>query len=215
MRPAVCLLTADRERMTDITIDSFTQHNNPDRYIFLHADDGSETDENQKLASEAGFRTCYASKKRKGQIPAIRSLVRNARNAGATHILYLENDWLSMDPIPFGTVRALAHDVECIRLYGKFKRSIDPRQKTGEHVIGTKERVRWVDKKGFPGWEVGMIHWGGPPSLVRADLITAALIGATRIRDLNYGMRRLITARPKYNIVEHIGLERTPEFVDK
>jgi GT2 family glycosyltransferase len=54
---AVALLTCDRVEYTAKTLETFAQHNDLDRFVLLHADDGSEDTRNEDLAQSYGFTT--------------------------------------------------------------------------------------------------------------------------------------------------------------
>lgn len=213
MKLAVGLLTADRHDLTHRTVVSFINHVYRGRLTLLHADDGSETSDNIDIARAAGFRTVYMSCERRGQVPAIDALVRHALASGATHFMYLENDWEFVRPVPLAGIAYLAGNFTSVRFYGAWKRSTEPKQKTGEHIIGTKTKIDWLPLTWAPGWEGTMAaHWGGPPSVTKIQPLAEALKTAKKIGDLNYSLARIPSARPIENFVEHIGLERTPGF---
>ncbi len=210
---AIGLLTADRRFLTRKTLHSITTHADVYNCIRLHADDGSKTHDNFTLADEYGFKTVYRTGKRTGQIPAIKCLLANAIARGATHFLYLENDWRFTRRLRFSSIEHLIDGYDSVRLYGAYKRSIHPLQKAGEHIIGTKEKIRWTPLKVSGDWEATpQAHWGGPPSITEINLLHSAAQRSRKIGDLNRKLARISTARPVDNFVEHIGFNRTPDF---
>jgi hypothetical protein len=202
---AVCLLTADRPKFTRRTVESFVEFNEIGDLILLHADDGSVTAENARIAQAGGFKTVYENKsgKRLGQIPALSDMWRAAAKLGASHILHLENDIESVAPLPS------RRDAQSVRLYGEWKGLPGARRsKTGTHIIGTKERIVW--KPEDAEWDRGVAHWGGQPSITETDILLAALPGSSRIKDLCRKMQRLDTLRPKTNVMLHVDHVGTP-----
>lgn len=208
---AVCLLTADRPGYTKETLRSFREHNRdllnadfPEPAILLHADDGSADGRNAAIAAAAGFTTCYASRERAGQGPALEHMWTRAAELGCDRILHLENDWEFVAPAPLDVVGP------CVRLYGARKERSGPRAAAGTRNLVTGEQVAW--KRVLTGWERGETHWGGPPSITDTDLLLEAVQGAKRIKDISMALS-VDTYRPFENIVWHIGLEPTPEHL--
>lgn len=202
MNLAVCLLTCDRPELTERTLASFTRHNPDCDARMLHADDASTDDANMQIAAAHGFRTVHRAKKRSGPGHALRAMWGYAVRKGCTHILHLENDWEWVAPFPTD-IKA-----DCIRLYGNLKQQSGPRAKTGKHILGTNELIDWTDMPDRPGWQSAIAHWGGPPSITRADLLLEAAMavkGSRRIQEISQKLNRIETARPLENIVWHIG----------
>lgn len=204
---AVCLLTSGREHYTSQTVKSFAAFNYADNFIQLHADDGSADESNKLLANHAGFLTCYESSERKGVMPALRHMWRQAIVMGATHILHLENDCVSVAPVP----TAMIGQAECVRLYGRFK-GANQTYPTGPHHMGTKEKIDW-QPSGRAGWERATCHWGAQPSITRAGLLHLAIERATCLKDVSRQLSRIDTVRPVWNITNHIGVEKTKDPV--
>ena len=206
MKLAICLLTADRANYTAATCASLIEHGGMESALYFHADDGSASRDNALIVDAAGFKTVYATARRRGQTPALRAMWGEALAAGCTHILHLENDneFVSRVPEPF------AETCDSMRLYGKFKSRGGAREKTGEHIIGTNVRILWRPSPVLAGWERGVAHWGGLPSITRADLLWRAVRDAERFKDVVMSLQRLDTIRPLENITWHIGDERTP-----
>lgn len=200
---AVCLLTSGREAYTRQTLKSFMAHNPgaAERFILLHADDGSNNSANELAAKFHDFETVHRSPVRTGGAPTLRTMWREAARRGADRILHLENDWQWTGPVP---------DIEwpCVRLYGEWKgRDKGLEERSGTVHLGTREHVTWRTHS-VPRWEVATIHWGGPPSITSTDLLLEAAAGADKIGAI---ARRLSvsTIRPLENLVWHIGLVTT------
>src|SRR5690349_12362359 len=202
MKLAVCLLTADRADYTAETVASYIECAHRPEFILLHADDGSESVDNFDIAEDAGFETIYSSSARCGPLMACLHMWNYAIQAGATHILHLENDW------EFCRGLILRDDVECVRLYGAMKSKRGNRQATGIHRMGTKKLIKWHDCE--PGWQRGFAHWGGPPSITAAHAMAVAITEAQTFKDISLRLNALDTLRPVDNIVWHIGEHRTP-----
>lgn len=196
---AVCLLTADRQDYTADTVRTFIEQNDTDGMVLLHADDASRSNWNFEIAEAGEFETVYANRSgvRRGQIPALTVMWTEAARRGATHILHLENDQLSVKPLPS------RRDAQCVRLYGVRKmRGDSPRALAGTHIMGTKEPIKWF----WDGhdWERGVAHWGGQASITETELLLRALHGAERLKDISMSLQRLDTLRPRQNITWHI-----------
>lgn len=195
---AVCLLTCGREAYTRETLKSFTGHNPraAERFMLLHADDGSQSDANELVARWHGFQTVHRSLARTGGVPALRAMWQEAARCGADRILHLENDWLWCGPVP-----EIEHD--CVRLYGVEKgRGHGLAELAGTIHLGTREPVTWSPHS--PGWEIATIHWGGPPSITRTELLLPAIKGADKIGTIARQLS-VSTVRPVENLVWHIG----------
>lgn len=203
MKLAVCLLTADRPEYTKETLASFARFNAGGEHVRLHADDGSRGGANQALANAYGFQTVYRSSHRLGQGAALLPMWELAVDMGCEAILHLENDWRWIGPIPTDV------GAPCVRLYGAQKvEAGGPRSPTGTKDLATGRTVAW--KPLGEGWEAGVIHWGGPPSITVAGPLLAAAKGCARIKDISNRLS-LLTARPLANLVWHIGEEPTPD----
>lgn len=201
MTLAVCLLTADREHYTAITLRSFLDHNR-DGYgmIRLHADDGSASELNERMAEGSGFLTCYRSKTRQGVIPALRYMWNLAYEMGASHILHLENDLQSVAPLP------TRRDAASVRMYGVAK-GANGSYPTGPHIMGTKQPIDW--RPDGAGWERALCHWGAQPSITRASILVEAINQAESLKDVSRALLRIDTVRPRWNIMNHIGEQKT------
>ncbi len=218
LKLAICLLTADRPDYTHRTLTSLRIFAEMSTSILLHADDGSISHANRDLAKHAGFETVYSSKIRLGQGPALQAMWHEAVKRGATHILHLENDWEFVKPFQTVDMFRPFPGLESVRLYGEYKErdALGPRAKTGPHIIGTKEEIFW-DRLWFDigeeEWEYAdEASWGGPPSITDARILQIAVQGAKTIKEISLRLPRLLTWRPRENIVWHIGECQTTEF---
>lgn len=205
-RLAICLMTSDRVDLSRATLESLAAQNpNLQDHILLHADDGSADLDNSELACAHGFETVYEHRGPKlGQIPALATMWNLAHQRGADWILHLENDQLSVRPLPE------LDECDCIRLYGEFKMEDPdhPRSPAGRHIIGTREPISWHPYQ--EGWEVGVAHWGGQASITKAPLLVEAIQGAERLKHISLALARILTIRPVENITYHIGVRSTP-----
>lgn len=202
MKLAVCLLTCDRANLTESTLQSFWKFNSKlDNCLLLHADDCSHSNDNKMVVLRNRFKTVYEAPVRAGAAHAMRAMWKIAVDKGATHILHLENDWRFVSKLPL-TVQA-----DCVRLFGAKKAQHGPRARTGQCIIGTNERIIWEPIPDLPGWEEGIAHWGGPPSITRADYLMEAAMRAEgpKIGKIALQLSRIHTKRPIKNIVWHIG----------
>lgn len=204
MKTAICLLTADRPGYTNVTLTTLGEWNDVSDYICLHADDGSKSDANILMAEAIGFVNCYRSKIRRGVVPALRHMWRMAADMGATHILHLENDIQSLAALPE------RRDADSVRLYGEYK-GIAPNYPTGRHIMETREPIKWVDDwaSARGTWQRAKCHWGAQPSITRADLLVSAIYGGDSLKDVSRQLLRIDTLRPVFNIMAHIGEEKT------
>jgi hypothetical protein len=214
MKLAVCLLTADRPAYTAETVLGYLNHAESPAHILLHADDGSVKRDNLEIATAAGFETVYTTQARVGQLSAVRYMWNAALNRGATHILHLENDQRFVAALPRWLPLALVR-FDCVRLYGDKRMEHGPRQRTGQHIMGTKEPIDWQfqfqDASG--SWLGASAHWGGQASITNAALLCAAANEAARFKDLSLGrLQRIQTLRPERTIVWHIGHTQTDDF---
>lgn len=217
MRLAICLLTADRSSYTSMTLFNLKEKGRiPSDAILLHADDGSVTTANRKLAKDAGFQTVSLSEKRIGQGAHLCRMWNMARRMGATHILHLENDWQCVSPLDLSILMAENPAFDTVRLYGEYK-EVDhsgPRAPTGKHIIGTKEVIEWNDlvtPVSGGAWQYGVASWGGPPSITKVEKLCEGGLFVT-IKEKSLRLPRLHTARPVENIFWHFGTDQTPNF---
>jgi hypothetical protein len=204
---AVCLLTCGREDLTARTVDSFLAHNRAEGMIRLHADDGSPSERNRQIAVNAGFDTVHAPISRKGQMAGFRALLRAAIDRRAEWLLWLENDWEWVAPIPMD---ALTLGAECVRLYGALKARTGPRAEAGRFIMGTTDPIVWRPIGG--GLERGEAHFAGPPSLTRPYALESLADGARSLKEVSLA-GVLDTVRLVDNAVWHIGDTQTPGFV--
>lgn len=170
-------MTCGREAFTRDTLRSFTALHPDARDFFrlLHADDASESQENCLLAYEHGFETVHVPKVRKGQMASLRALAEVAWSEGFDWYLHLENDWLWERPVPLHVMGSL-DDIGCLRLHHKHKAKNGPRKGGGVDTLEGGEPVVWETWGHHPGFEVSWrAHWGGPPSIVRLDLLRPQL----------------------------------------
>lgn len=215
---AVCLLTCDRPELTAITVQSFVEHNRArlPELTLLHCDGGSATSENCDLAQAAGFMTLVAPppSERIGQMATLRHFLDVVRARGLEFIVWLENDWESVAPLPTDAFVRLS-GVETIRLFGVKKFRSGHRALAGRHRIGTNEPLVWVPATGRPGWEYSAhAHWGAGGTIVRTDVIEAHVAaGPARLKDVIMSAHDLRSLRPIENVMWSIGQQTTTGFL--
>lgn len=218
MKIAITLLTCGRLDYTRRTLESLRQHNPSlaDDFILLHGDDVStpaERLESIDLAEAAGFHSAVVPKRQAGIAKMTEDLFAEAAKRGCDAVLNLQNDWVSLRPIPKAEISSILDDqtVYCIRMYGAYKSA---HGRCGIHHGGRNPRevVEWMPYQ--DGYEVGDIHWGHPPAVTRIEDAIALTRGASCESDsrMRSGKITRLTARVINNVFNHIGSERTPGF---
>lgn len=212
---AVCLLTCGREELSSRTVVSFREHNRGrSDLILLHADAGGpDTLRNRVIALNGGFRTVHAPTERVPQMASFRALLEEAALKGAEFVLWLENDWESVAPIP--TLDELREHAEAgivtFRLFGKRKMREDgPRALAGEHRIGTKDKIDWQPTAGGK-WEAGLAHWAAGGSIATLAYLESQY-HRKRLKDVITARNDLPSLRVTENIMWHIGEQTTEGF---
>jgi hypothetical protein len=200
---ALCLQTCDRADYTARTLATFAAHNDLSRFRCLHADDASTTPENAALAARYGFTTVHQTSVRTGMQKTRTALFRAAQAARCAWVLLLENDIETVRPIPWPLFDYVAANpkIYCLRLSGRFKDAA----KTDAYLNRDKwtgQSAQWAPLKGAPeSAQIGRIHWTAQPTFTR----TADAISIQRGKQPG-----LWTARVKKNVMNHVGVERTP-----
>jgi hypothetical protein len=207
---AVCLITCERYEYTRRTIESFVRLNDVSRLKLLHADDASEDERICRLANECGFETVSRPSKRQGNMATIRAAV---AAADTDWVVILENDWESVRPFPWHSLKEIVArpEIFCLRLCGAFRDHVGTPFST-IHVGRDKAPVKW--EPFGSEMEVGSVHWGNLPAATRAAELDWLLAGATREKEVSVrsGKLDLLTARVKENVFCDVGTLRTPEF---
>ena len=204
---AIGLLTCGREELTSRTLDSFAELNPDLEAHLLHADDASATSQNCNMAEATGFRLVHRPSQRCGQMAALRALVNCAASIGVEFFMLLENDWEWDRALP--PQMTMPPEIDVMRLYGVSKDREGVRL-AGTKVIGTEHPIRWEHWKA--GWQRGLAHFGGPPSIIRLEKLIEAMKNAATMKDISLATRHLRNLRPTRNFVFHIGTETTPGF---
>lgn len=210
---ALLLLTCDRPEYTRRTVESLKRYVDLTQFALYHGDDCSSTDENSKVAADAGFQTVLSTTKRIGVGSMWSKLIKYAHEKNHDWIVLQENDWEWVRKFPFSALShaRLRDDVYCLRLYGVYKE--DGKRKCGESHAGKDNKdPQW--SSACNGWEVGDIHFGFPPNIIKTSVARYLTSGITSEREarLKSGSVDLLTMRPYQNFVYHFGEERTPEF---
>lgn len=205
---AICLLTCDRPELTVLAASSIQKyHPNRKDLLRLHCDGGSVTDENVQLASAYGFTTLIAPKRedRIGQMATLRIFVQKARLEGCDWILWLENDWECVAPLPTEDFLR-SSGAETVRLFGEKKMRDGPRQWAGTRRILTQERINW--RPAMEGWETARAHWGAGGTLVKTAILERQL-HQPRLKDVIKAENYLLSLRPLENLMWCNGLVTT------
>lgn len=207
--PPLCigLITCEREGYTAQTLHSFSTLNPDLKALKLHADDASSLRSNEQMAQNHGFKTIWTGAKRLGQLAMLRKLVEAAVARGCTWFMLLENDWKWVRSLP--AEPTLPREIDSIRLYGRFKGPGDTRP-AQLNVMGSDKPIIWNPYSN--GWQLGLAHWGGPPSITRIGQLLLAMEKATNLKTISLQSRHFRTLRPTRNFVFHIGDEQTPDF---
>lgn len=224
MKLAICLITCGRHDLTRQTIDSLLACNpglagRPD-VVMLQADEPSMGRDSLNAGIAAGFLPVHQPPVRAAQVDALRHLVDLAQIHDCSHVLWLENDWVSLEPLPW-TLLELAGVFDTVRLFGEWKRTDHdhPRARAGQHVLGTKRKIVWNPVRPtrqpaqlFHGWEHGLASWAAGGSIIRIQhlLRHRHQPGLKRMMD---AMGPLATLRPTWNIMASIGDQTTPGFM--
>ena len=214
---AVCLLTCGRVELTRRTVHAFEHWHRGirDDLFCLHADGGPWGDsqiDNCDLAHDFGFVTIDRPDERVPQMASFRKLIEEAALKGAEFVLWLENDWESVAPIPtleFLQATKKAHDVVTWRLFGKRRmKSKTERGLVRETQIGTDVPIDWQPSE-FDGWEIGRAHWGGGGCIATLAHLESQF-HRSRLKDVVTAKPDLVSMRPVKNTMWHVGEERTP-----
>lgn len=219
MKIAVTLLTCGRADLTERTCGSFEAFNGRDNsFRLLHADDMDTIDSraaNARIAKRFGFETIIQAKQRRGVARMTELLFQEAAARGCDAVLNLQNDWLSLRPVPYGQIVGILSDPAYynVRLYGHMKSQTG---RCGIHHGGREPRVpvEWRPHPMLEGYETGEIHWGHPPSVTlmeQALWLTKGAVSESVSRKRS-GEITLQTARVVQNVMNHIGRERTKGF---
>jgi len=219
MRIAVAILTCDRIELTKKTVKSFLKHNSQDDFDIYYGDDASTDQSIHEFMKRQGIQRLMCHLTRAGCSPSSDELIHLVcRASQATHMLYLQNDFESVRPIPLDVVQQIFDNnpnIGWIRLYGLNKNdtipggnTTDPRNK----FKPGKPIVKW-DKFiiGNEKIEIGDAQWSYHPAIHRTKVLRQIIKGAIRERDVGLAAMKsgLLTARFMKNITNHIGIRKT------
>jgi len=207
---AVCLITCGRESYTEKTVRTFDEFNGgDDRFILLHGDDASESDENLDLAQQYGFTTVMHAKERRGWLTTRIETFKKAA-ALADWCLLLENDIETVRSFPWPLFDSMRKDKEiyCLRLYGRFKDLARTQKCLETHKRREHMSVQWRPWRNAPEpSQVGRIHWSAQPAVTRMDEL---LLHHKKGIEPGY-----LTVRVKKNVMAHFGYERTAPLIEE
>jgi len=236
MKLAIIVLTCGREDLSKRTFESFVKFNGmcefaPFEVKKYHADDASETRQNEGLARLHGFEPIASTKTRTG-IQGMHELIigRVTKRCQPTHIMILENDWESARPMPWRLIEYMMHkpDVYHLRLWHDYKHlgratanDFKPwphrghRGRKDPRTVSGFVATNWQDDLDAPEpAEIGDIHYGNPPNICRAKELRwlHENTGSEKAMIQKSGQITARTLRVKKNVFWHIGDERTPGF---
>jgi hypothetical protein len=197
--------------LTTKTIESFLRYNNRDNYDIFYGDDASEDPTIHELMRKHNIPCLMKHDTRKGCSPSTDELIQKVCNKNDNkYILYLQNDFESLRPIPLDIVKQIMEtmpEIGWVRLWGK---------RNNDRKINQPDRLEpgWTPLKiGSEQLEVGRYIYPYCPMISRRDILSQSVRGAARERDTRRaGIKTgLKTIRFTRNIVNHIGFDiQTP-----
>ncbi len=111
MKLAVALLTCDRYDYTVRTVESLLEHNDVAKWNLLYADDASTDPRIRPYVESKGFEPLVLNDTRLGCSPTTEALmVAIAERHPGIRVLYLQNDFESVRPLPEGDIRKQLED---------------------------------------------------------------------------------------------------------
>lgn len=219
MHIAVAILTCDRLDLTKRTVKSFLKHNNGNDFEIFYGDDASKDSVIHQFMKKQGIPCLMKHKKRVGCSPSSEELINLTWIISkAPYVLYLQNDFESVRPIPLNIVQRVFDDhfrVGWIRLYGLNKNDTIP----GGNLTDPKNKfkpgspmVKWKKfKVANEELEIGDAQWSYHPAIHRSKVLRELTKGAARERDVGIAAVKsgFLTARFMKNITNHIGIRKT------
>lgn len=224
MKLATIFITSDRADLTEKTLRTFSKFNGwgvyaPFDTIWLHGDDASSSRENRDLAQAYGYRSVVNTKpnKRLGAHAMRRTMIDEAIERDATHVLVLENDWESTREMPWTAIDEAFRrdDVWAFRLYGEHKQKDGTRPAGHLHAGRDCANPHWKSLAlGNERCQIGDIHFGAPPCVFEINALRSIHEGtkSDSAAMKRSGKIQLKTIRLIENVFWHIGFERTPGF---
>lgn len=219
MKIAAAMLTCDRIDYTETTVSSFRKFHPDLDWSCFYLDDASEDPESiRSLMAGHGFAAVTCRRDRRGCTPSTHELVRRvvAHVPDVDLLLYLQNDFEFMRPIPVDLVtRLFTEDAQwgrrlgCFRLAGRWQ---DPgKVQMHERWFRPTKWYRIVEPA--MELEIGQAPFVyNPPSILRPDLFLYFLDGSFNEKAVAKRSDSIpfVTIRPAGNITRHIGVVRTP-----
>jgi hypothetical protein len=218
-RVALGLITCERYDLTQATLTTFAGFNYAATFgAKLQADDASQDHRNVNLGMSYGYEPIYRPKERGGVIAATRAIVEEAYKRGFPWVLWLQNDFESARALPVELFNQVNGDSEvwALRLWGTYKAAKKGARDRAcpEHIGRGRQIVDWKPYPSSEPAEIGIAHYGAPPTFYRTDPLIWLL---RKSEDEKEAMRLSgiidrSTVRVVDNVVWHIGTERTPGF---
>jgi len=213
MKIAVALLTCDRPGYTKRTLQSFFRHNAEMASRFYYADDASRDPQVRRIAENHGFEPVYLNDgpPRRGCSPVSDMLLRETlkRTGPEWLVLYLQNDFESVAPIPVDVVESFFSDPNKATLRLWYNRRFWRRQRENgwpiEHYAGHKVIARTTG-----AWQVQIARLGWLAEMARGARSEKHLQRRIRARQKQWQIGTLAD-----KVMLHIGRKRTPMGVYK
>lgn len=218
----VTFLQCDRAEYTQRTLSSFVKYSSGWKWEGWYADDASSDREGmRKLAESHGMQPLVLNEKRSGCTPTTCELIRKVaeKYSPETPVLYLQNDFEFLRPIPFEHIKkllAVRQDVGWVRTAGHWN-SGPGQPGIFEGWIKEIGPATWVDYE-LDGevFEIGRSYFAyNPPPFVLLGAFQSFLKGSHRelITAWNAVKTGKLAARFKNNVAIHIGRKRTDGFM--
>jgi len=155
MKIAVGIVTCDRYDCTVETVESLLKHNDVLEWKLFYADDASTDERVRPFMHSRGFIPVVLNTRRHGCTPTSDMMIREIRGRTGDDwfLLYLQNDYRSVRPIPVANIEKMFDDplIGSCRLWHKRVRIRNRARRAGwasmdlagESVIVGKERFAW------------------------------------------------------------------------
>jgi hypothetical protein len=213
---AVVFHTCDRYDETRKTVKSFIAHNKNqlDKLDLFYGDDGSVDKRIHQLMNDHRITCVFQSPHRVGCTVSAGQLLNTVANkTTAPYITYIQNDCVFLKTINLKEIQDifLQQNIGAIRLWGAYKNKEKTLVASNKHLGKKGIFVSWIQHPQYNHVEVGDIHPGLLPIVLRKELVKPLFRDAVRETDTfkNWIPMNLLVARYKENLFDHIG-KRTP-----
>jgi|GEM_PF-4823025 len=210
MKIAVALLTCDRYDYTVKTVESLKRHNDISDWPLFYADDASQDARVRPYVESQGFRPLLLNDgERMGCTPISDGLLRAVlREVGSGWlVLYLQNDWKCIRPIPLGTVEAWFADPTHMAL----------RMWHPHRYLRRIKRHRWPIRNYAGERIVEFCTSAWPVQLTRLEWFAATARGAKREHTLHLRANKrwpdTRTGMMLNQVFSHLGVQKTKKGI--